>query len=129
VHQLVNKNFEISVHFSFLRNTFRITPCCHGGSPFAIKCVSGGTDKEFLNSPRRGGEYSASRPCRFNPNERVRSTHCLGGWMKTAIGKETLKKRKVLTLIGIESHFLGRHPSILTTAQNWLIFFLYNKAN
>jgi hypothetical protein len=34
-----------------------------------------------LTSALDGGEWSASRPSRFTPKERARSTHCIGGWV------------------------------------------------
>jgi hypothetical protein len=44
----------------------------------------GGVDVQinvFLISAPVGGELSASRPCRFTPDERVRVTHWIGGWV------------------------------------------------
>jgi hypothetical protein len=35
----------------------------------------------FLISALDGGEWSASRPGRFTPRERVRGTHWIGGWV------------------------------------------------
>jgi hypothetical protein len=34
----------------------------------------------FLTSALAGGEWSASRPCRFTPGERAPGTHWIGGW-------------------------------------------------
>jgi len=35
----------------------------------------------FLTSALDGGEWSASRPDRFTPRERVPVTHWIGGWV------------------------------------------------
>jgi hypothetical protein len=35
----------------------------------------------FLTLTLAGGEWSASRPCRFTSGEGAPSTHCLGGWV------------------------------------------------
>jgi hypothetical protein len=41
-----------------------------------------------------GGEWSASRPYRFNPGERVPGTHCIGGWVGFRAGLGDVEKRK-----------------------------------
>jgi hypothetical protein len=38
----------------------------------------------FLTSAQDVGEWSASRPGRFSPRERVPGTHCIGGWVDPA---------------------------------------------
>jgi hypothetical protein len=35
----------------------------------------------FLTSALVGGEWSVSRPGRFNPRERVPNTYSIGGWV------------------------------------------------
>jgi hypothetical protein len=35
----------------------------------------------FLTSALDGGEWSASRPCRFTHRERAPRTHWIGGWV------------------------------------------------
>jgi hypothetical protein len=35
----------------------------------------------ILTSALVGGEWSASRPCRFNPGERAPGTNWIGGWV------------------------------------------------
>jgi hypothetical protein len=50
----------------------------------------GGVDVQihiFLISATAGGEWSASRPCRFIPG-----THWIGGWVGPRAGLEDLKK-------------------------------------
>jgi hypothetical protein len=51
----------------------------------------------FLTSALVGGEWSASRPGRFTPGERVPGTHWIGGWVDPITGLDDLKKRKFLT--------------------------------
>jgi hypothetical protein len=44
----------------------------------------GGVDVQthvFSTSALVGGEWSASRPCRFTPWERAPGTHWIGGWV------------------------------------------------
>jgi hypothetical protein len=58
-----------------------------------------------LNS---GGEWSASRPCRFSPGERAPGTHFIGGWVDLRAGLEDMEKRKFLTLPELGTPTLGR---------------------
>jgi hypothetical protein len=46
----------------------------------------------FLTSVLVGGEWSASRPCRFTPGERVRGTHCIGGWVDPRASLDDVEK-------------------------------------
>jgi hypothetical protein len=62
----------------------------------------------FLTSAQVGGEWSASRPCRFTPGERAPGTHWIGGWVDPRAGLDDLEKRKFLTLRGLELRPLGR---------------------
>jgi hypothetical protein len=57
----------------------------------------------LLASALAGGEWSASRPRRFNPG-----THWIGGWADPRAGLDDLEKRKVLTLSGLELWPLSR---------------------
>jgi hypothetical protein len=56
----------------------------------------------FLNLPLGGGECSASRPGLFTPVERTPATHRIGGWVELRAGLENVKKRKFLTVPGLE---------------------------
>jgi hypothetical protein len=49
------------------------------------------------------GEWSAPRPGRF-----THGTHWIGGWVGPRAGLDDLKKRKFLTLPGLELRPLGR---------------------
>lgn len=49
------------------------------------------------------GAWSASRSGRFTFR-----THCIGGWMGTRAGQNTVKRRKILLLPVIEPRFLDR---------------------
>jgi hypothetical protein len=56
----------------------------------------------FLTSALAGGEWSASRPCRFTLGERATGTHWIGGWVGPQAGLDDVEKRKFLTLKGLE---------------------------
>jgi hypothetical protein len=62
----------------------------------------------LLTSSLVGGELSASRPGRFTPGERAPGTHWIGNWVDIRAGLDDLKKRKFLTLPGLELRPLGR---------------------
>jgi hypothetical protein len=55
-----------------------------------------------LTSALVGGEWSASRPCRFTPRERAPGIHWIGGWVDRRAGLDDVEKRKFLTLPGLE---------------------------
>jgi hypothetical protein len=57
----------------------------------------------FLTSALAGGEWSASRFCRFTPG-----TYWIGGWVGPGAGLDDVEKRKFLTLPGLELRLLGR---------------------
>jgi hypothetical protein len=61
----------------------------------------------LLTSALVGGEWSASRPCRFTPGERTLGTHWIGGWVGPRAGLDDVVKRKFLTLPGLELRPLG----------------------
>jgi hypothetical protein len=53
----------------------------------------------FLTSALVGGEWSASRPCRFTPGERALGTNYKGGWVGPRTGLDDVERReKLLTL-------------------------------
>jgi hypothetical protein len=54
------------------------------------------------------GEWSASRPCLFNPWGKARGTHWMGGWVGLRAGLDDMEKRKFFTLTGLELRPLGR---------------------
>jgi hypothetical protein len=73
--------------------------------------VYGGVEVQihiFLTSTLAGGEWSASHPGRFTPGERASGTHWIGGWVDPRAGLDDVKKRKLLTLTGLELRPLGR---------------------
>jgi hypothetical protein len=57
-----------------------------------------------------GGEWSAWRSSHFTPGKRAPSTHCIGGWVGPGANLDYMKKRKFLTLPGLEFWTLG-HPA------------------
>jgi hypothetical protein len=52
----------------------------------------------FLISSLGGGECSASRPCRFTPEERIPGTHWTGSWVKPRTGLDDMENLKFLIL-------------------------------
>jgi hypothetical protein len=64
----------------------------------------------FLISALVGGEWSASRPGRFTPEERAPGTQWIGGWVGPRAGLDDMEKRKFLTLSRLELRPLGRPP-------------------
>jgi hypothetical protein len=62
----------------------------------------------FLTWALAGGELSASRPGRFTPGEKAPGTHWIGGWVDPRADLDGLKKRKFLTLPGLELRPLSR---------------------
>jgi hypothetical protein len=55
----------------------------------------------FLTSALAGGEWSASRPCRFTPGESSPGIHWIGGWVDPRADLDDMEKRKFLTLPGL----------------------------
>jgi hypothetical protein len=61
----------------------------------------------FLTSALAGGEWSASRPCHFIPEEDPR-THWIGGWVDPRAGLDDVKTWKLLPPPSTELRSLGR---------------------
>jgi hypothetical protein len=61
-----------------------------------------------LTSALVGGEWSASRPCRFTPLEIFPGTHWIGGLLGPRAGLEGMEKWKFLPLPGLELRPLSR---------------------
>jgi hypothetical protein len=83
----------------------------------------GGVDVQihiFLTSAFAVGGWSASRPGRFTPGENSLSTHWIGGWVDPRAGLDNVKKRKFLTLPGLELRPLGR------PARSWSLYLRYH---
>jgi hypothetical protein len=59
--------------------------------------VSGVLTPLFLPSARNGGEWLASRPDRFTPDEQARGTYRIGIWVGTKAGLEFVEEKKSLT--------------------------------
>jgi hypothetical protein len=55
-----------------------------------------------LSSALAGGEWSASRPGRFNFRKRAPGTHWMGGSVDPKCGLDDLEKIKVLNLPGLK---------------------------
>jgi hypothetical protein len=56
----------------------------------------------FLTSALDGGEWLASRPCRFIPWEGASGTHWIGGWGDPEPVWTPWKREKTLPLPGID---------------------------
>jgi hypothetical protein len=61
-----------------------------------------------ITSALVGGEWSASRPRRFNPRERDPGSRRIGDWMGPRASLDDVEKRKFLTVPGFELRPLGR---------------------
>jgi hypothetical protein len=62
----------------------------------------------FLTLALVGGEWSDSRPCRVTPGKKATGTYWVRGWVGPRAGLDEVKKRKFLTLPGLELRHLGR---------------------
>jgi hypothetical protein len=49
----------------------------------------------FSTSALDGGEWSASRPCRFTQDELAPGTHWIGGWLGPRTGLEAMEKKEI----------------------------------
>jgi hypothetical protein len=56
---------------------------------------SGVTAPRIFDLGTRGGEWSASRPGRFNPREKAPVTHWIGGWVGLRTGLDAVVRRKI----------------------------------
>jgi hypothetical protein len=56
----------------------------------------------FLTTAVAGGEWSASRPCRFTPGERAPGIRWTGGWVSPRAGLDDVEKINFLNLPGLE---------------------------
>jgi hypothetical protein len=64
----------------------------------------------FLTWALAGGEWSASRPCRFTPGETVTGIHWIGGWVDPRAGLDDVDKIQFLSLPRLEHRSFG-HPA------------------
>jgi hypothetical protein len=53
---------------------------------------SGCTDLRFLDLGTVGGEWLASRPCRFTPRKRAHDTQRIGDWANPRAGMDDMEK-------------------------------------
>jgi hypothetical protein len=70
----------------------------------------------FLTSALDGGEWSASRPCRFTPG-----THFIGGWVDPKAGVYDMEKWKNFTLPGLELPPLLVAQPVASRYTDWAI--------
>jgi hypothetical protein len=62
----------------------------------------------FLTSVLTGGEWSASCPGCFTPEEEAPGIHWIGGWVDPRADLDNVENRKFLTLPELELRPLGR---------------------
>jgi hypothetical protein len=62
----------------------------------------------FSTSALVGGEWSASRPGRFTPGERVPGVHWIGSWVCVRTSLDDMEKRKFLPQPGLKLRPLRR---------------------
>jgi hypothetical protein len=74
---------------------------------------SGGIAPPFLTSTLDGGQWSASRPCRFIPGEIVPGTYWIGGWVGRGVGPDAVDKRKILRYSESKPGSPALNPSLL----------------
>jgi hypothetical protein len=82
---------------------------------------SGGIVPPFLTSALDGGEWSASPPSRFTPGQRAPGTHWMGGWVGHRTDLESVEKRKVMPLPGIEPQPPRLQPVAIPTELSRLL--------
>jgi hypothetical protein len=81
------------------------------------ECLNGGIAPPFLTSALHGGEWSASRFCRFNHRGRALGTYSIGGWVSPRVCLEAVEKRnKSLALSGNRTP-IARPSSPLSSAS------------
>jgi hypothetical protein len=82
----------------------------------------GGVDVQihvFLTLALVGGEWSASRPSSFTPEERAPSTHWIGGWVGPRTGLDNVEGRKILPLLELELWRFRRPACSYTDCAIW----------
>jgi hypothetical protein len=92
---LVTSNWRIVVNNEF-RTKVTLSLCCnyaprHEGVLEEWRYIS----THSLTPALDGGEWSASRPGRFTPRERVLGTRWIGGWVGPRAFLDTVVKRKI----------------------------------
>jgi hypothetical protein len=78
----------------------------------------------FFTWALAGGEWSASRPGRFTPEEKAPSTYWIGGWVGPRAGMDDLEKRKFLTVPGLEIRNLVR-PARLSYPGSHMVLVVF----
>jgi hypothetical protein len=69
---------------------------------YAMKTYGGGRAPPFLTLAVDGSERSTSRPCPFTPVQIARGSHWIGGRVGPRASLDTMEKRTILILPGIE---------------------------
>jgi hypothetical protein len=78
----------------------------------------------FLTSALGGRECSASRTCRYTPEERAPDIHWIGGCVNLRTGLDDMEKLKFLTLPELELRPLSLRVSLYllrcSVTETWL---------
>jgi hypothetical protein len=74
--------------------------------------MSGGIAPSFLTSAADGGEWSASRLCRFTPGEKVPVFQWIGRWAGLRFGLHAVENREILPCRESNPYLPTRSPSL-----------------
>jgi hypothetical protein len=85
----------------FCKVTVKLVPMLNSLSTMSISYV-GVRSLLFLTLALDGGQWSASRFCRFTPREITTGTHWIWGRLDHRTGLDAVEKRKILPLPGIK---------------------------
>jgi len=83
--------------------TFDNEPVCYSEELLAPRSTSKLEDHPLSTSALEEGEWSASRPSRFNPRERTPGTHWIGVWMGPRAVLDMVCKKKFPAPAGIRT--------------------------
>jgi hypothetical protein len=88
---------QTGIELAMVKCKGKVTPVLFLTEHHAMKAYWGWRCSSIhsLTSALDGGEWSASRPCRFTPRERSPGTHWIGGWMGPRSGLDAVVKRKI----------------------------------
>jgi hypothetical protein len=75
---------------------------------------SDGIAPPFLTPTPDGGEWSASRPSRFTPEERAAGTHWIRDWVGFLKNKIKIKK-EIIRNINTKNTIINKHSSMRNT--------------
>jgi hypothetical protein len=86
----------------------------------------GGVALPFFNSGLNGDEWTASRPCRFTPEEIALVSHWIGGWVGPRFGLDAVEKRKTCLYQESKPGWPARSPLLYRLSYPDSYLRLYN---